>query len=73
LQKPVFGYRFKATGIDQNKRFVETVDQGVVAVTGNTGGIGHDGAPMTQQTIEQCRFTHIGAAHQGNKRFHTVS
>ena len=42
----------------------------VMTVAGQTSKIGHDGIPSLGESVEQRGFAHIGAAHQGQYRFH---
>ena len=63
LQQTVFGYRLESAGIDQDKWFFKAGDIGVIAITCHTGSIVHDGATMTQKTVEKSRFTYVGATY----------
>ena len=65
----IIGFRLDAAGIHQHKFPSAPFAGGVNAVTGHTGGVLHNGEPLTGELIEQGGFTDIRTPHDGNKRF----
>lgn len=60
------GTRLDAAGVHQVKLPVEPLSLGIQTVTGDTGGIFHDGEPLAHQFIKEHGLAHIGAAHNSN-------
>ena len=55
-----------AAGVYQIELPVPPLRLGVQPVTGDAGGVLHDGQPLAHQLIEQHGLAHVGAAHDGN-------
>ena len=63
------GVGLNTTGIHQREMTTAPFTFTVNAVTGNTGGVLHDGGTLTGQFIEEHGLAYVGAAHNGHQRF----
>ena len=55
------GVGFEATGIDNNELQLSKFAVAIVAIPGQPSIVRHNGVTRLGQTIEECRFPHIGA------------
>ena len=65
----VIGAGLDTAGIHQAELAAQPLALAVNTVTGDTGGVLHDGKTLTDQLIKQHGFAHVGATHDCNQRF----
>ena len=70
FEDAALGGGLETTGVDDNKFLFAVFGIAVVAVSREASVIGNDGVTGFGDAVKQGRFTHIGAAHQSNHRFH---
>ena len=70
LLDAVFGGGLKTAGVDQDNGVIFIGGLRVVSVPGDAGFVLHDGFALGDQPVEKGRFAHVGAAHDGDDRFH---
>ena len=62
----VVSARLNAAGVYNIKGAVSPLALGIQPVTGDTGGVLHDGQALAAQLIEQHGLAHVGTAHNSN-------
>ena len=69
LQDLVVGPGLDTAGIHHHEGLVAPFGVAVDTVTGNAGGVFHDGVALFGNAVEQQGFAHVGAAHDGDHGF----
>ena len=67
-QDDIVGAGLDTAGVDEDELAAVPFGLAVDAVTGDTGGVLHDGAALTDELVEQGRFTDVGTANDGDDR-----
>ena len=70
LQNATACIGFEPAGVNHDVLVWPLFSLAVVAVPRQSGEVGNDGVARLGHPVEQCRFTHVGTANQGQNGFH---
>ena len=68
-ENDVVGLRLNTAGVNEGQLSAAPLALAVDAVTGDAGGVLHNGAALADELVEKRAFAHIGAAHDGHNGF----
>ena len=71
LEDATLSRGLKTAGIDDDEFLLAMLGVAVVTVTCEARIVGHDSVTGFGDAVKQGGFTHVGAAHQSNHRFHS--
>ena len=72
-QNLAVGTRLDTAGIHDVKGTARPLALGIDPVTGDAGGVLHNGKTLSTQLVEEHGLAHIGSAHDCNQRFHGIT